>query len=656
MASSIDQEILQDFLSEAGELLETLNEELVELENRPDDMDLLHKAFRAFHTIKGGAGFVGLDPLVEVCHRAEEVFSELRDGKLTVSADLMDPLLQTLDVVNEQFAACRESRTPERAPPELLARLDEVLSGSDSKSDTADAQHQEAAEPSRPDSAMDPADAEFESLLNAAGAESESSAPEPTNEGASDTIDEDEFEALLDQLHGQRAAPGQGETQEQPAAAEAQESAPPASEHEPQVENQEPAAEKRAAETRDNNKPAETVRVDVTRLDAIMNLVGELVLVRNRLNTYSEKQHDTSLTSIADTLDRVTADVQTAVMDSRLQPVRKVFSRFPRLVRDLARELDKPIELSMSGEDTELDKQVLDALSEPLVHLVRNAVDHGIESPDERENAGKSRTGHVQLTAAYVGDRVEISVQEDGRGLDAAKLTQRAVEKGVITADVAATMTEREAFELIFKPGFSTTEAISNISGRGVGMDAVKTKVADLNGRVDIDSAKGVGSSFTISVPLTLAILPTLMVTVSGQRFALPLSVVSEVCELDTRGIHYINEQPVLVIREQPLSIFRASEYLGLPGTTTNGSHPEVVVVIELENRRVGLIVDEILGQEEAVMKPLGVFVRRLPGMAGGTVTGDGRIALILDVADLLQRAQPLRQSQEPLLAQAAGA
>ena len=660
MTSSIDQEILQDFLGEAGELLETLNEELVELENRPDDMELLHKAFRAFHTIKGGGGFVGLDPLVEVCHRAEEVFSELRDGKLQVSAELMDPLLQTLDVVNDQFAACRDGQTPERAPPELLARLDQVLTTADAEADEPAASTQEStatASSASTETSQDPADAEFESLLSAAG---EPAATPSGTEASTDTIEEDEFEALLDELHGSGAPPGQtdpqavaqaDESQEPPAA---EESPPAADRHDSPPEQEEPSGDNRRGG--DNNKPAETVRVDVSRLDAIMNLVGELVLVRNRLNTYSEKHHDTSLTSIADTLDRVTADVQTAVMDSRLQPVRKVFSRFPRLVRDLARDLDKPIELNMNGEDTELDKQVLDALSEPLVHLVRNAVDHGIEPPDEREQAGKPRSGHVQLTAAYVGDRVEITVAEDGRGLDAAKLTQRAVDKGLITTDGAAAMSEREAFELIFWPGFSTTEAISNISGRGVGMDAVKTKVNDLNGRVDINSTPGAGSSFTISVPLTLAILPTLMVTVSGQRFALPLSTVSEVCELDTRGIHYINEQPVLIIREHPLSVFRASEYLGLPTTPATGAHPGVVVVIELENRRVGLIVDEILGQEEAVMKPLGVFVRKLPGMAGGTVTGDGRIALILDVLDLLQRARPVRYQQEQVIAEAAEA
>ena len=379
----------------------------------------------------------------------------------------------------------------------------------------------------------------------------------------------------------------------------------------------------------------ETVRVDVRRLDEIMNLVGELVLARNRLTSRQQSIHDAELGRIAANLDRVTADIQTAVMASRLQPVKRVFSRFPRLVRDLARDLGKQVKLEMHGVETELDKNLVDALAEPLVHLVRNAVDHGIELPEAREAAGKPREGTVVLEALHAGDHVLVSISEDGAGMDPEKLRRRAVDKGLVSVDQAARLSEPEAYQLIFEPGFSTRDAISDVSGRGVGMDAVKTKIGQLNGSLDIESQLGTGTRFSLRLPLTLAILPTLMVVVAGQRFALPLSNVIETYELDRARLRRIDDQPVLMVRKDPLPLQLGRECLGFGGESET---PHVVAMM-VENRRIGFVVDELIGQEEVVIKPLGAFVRHLPGLSGATITGDGRIALILDVGELLRRS-----------------
>ncbi|MEE4381376.1 MAG: chemotaxis protein CheA, partial [Pseudomonadales bacterium] len=611
---SADDDILLDFLTEAGELLEHLNSELVELEQRPDDAELLNAAFRAFHTIKGGAGFVGLDPLVRVCHHAEDVFNLLRNGELRVDAGIMDLLLQTLDVVNGQFEDARANRTPRAAPEALVSGLAAIAAGerpaSAPSAPAARAPEPPPADPAEAaleallaDTGAQPRDGaasdtidddEFEALLDElhgkGGAPSGASSPASTPAG-SDTIDDDEFEALLDELHGKGSAPGAAVgAPAAPAPTQARAPAPaPASAPAPAAPARASAASLPQAE--------DTVRVDVRRLDEIMNLVGELVLARNRLTSRQQSIHDAELGRIAANLDRVTADIQTAVMASRLQPVKRVFSRFPRLVRDLARDLGKQVKLEMHGVETELDKNLVDALAEPLVHLVRNAVDHGIELPEVRESAGKPREGTVVLEALHAGDHVVVSVSEDGAGMDPEKLRRRAVEKGLVSVDQATRLSEPEAYQLIFEPGFSTRDAISDVSGRGVGMDAVKTKIGQLNGALDIESQLGTGTRFSLRLPLTLAILPTLMVVVAGQRFALPLSNVIETYELDRSRLRMIDDQPVLMVRKDPLPLQLGRECLGFGGESET---PHVVAVM-VENRRIGFVVDELIGQEEVV-------------------------------------------------------
>jgi len=637
MSFGADEEILQDFLVEAGEILEQLSEQLVELESRPDDADLLNAIFRGFHTVKGGAGFLQLNELVECCHIAENVFDILRKGERRVDSELMDVVLEALDAVNGMFTEVRERSPITAATPELLAALARLAEpqSADAAAPVADAVEEPAAEsesgditdnefeqlldslnavkaqaeapaaapaPAADASASDEiTDAEFESLLDqlhgkgqfAVDAVAAPAAPAaPKAPGDSSDITDDEFEALLDQLHGKGnfavdalesaiasapvpAAPtakaaggdlisdhefeslldelhgkgkftevGTGAVVSAPVAkAPAAAAKPAAKAPEPKAEAPKPAAAAAPAPARaapaapPPEKPASeaetTVRVDTARLDEIMNMVGELVLVRNRLVRLGANSADEAMSKAVSNLDVVTADLQTAVMKTRMQPIKKVFGRFPRLVRDLARQLKKEINLELVGEETDLDKNLVEALADPLVHLVRNAVDHGIESPEEREASGKARGGKVILAAEQEGDHILLSISDDGKGMDPNVLRAIAVKRGVMDKDAADRLSETECYNLIFAPGFSTKTEISDVSGRGVGMDVVKTKISQLNGSINIYSTKGLGSKIVIKVPLTLAIMPTLMVMLGNQAFAFPLVNVNEIFHLD---------------------------------------------------------------------------------------------------------------------------
>lgn len=656
-----DEEILQDFLIEAGEILEQVSNQLIELEHDGGNHDLLNGIFRGFHTVKGGASFLGLNPLVEVCHRAEDVFNALRQGERSVDADLMDVVLRALDTVNTMFEAVRAREALEPADPELLTALEALLS---TDGETPSAPEQAAA----PDT--DPADAEFEAMLEAAQA-SDADKPHAADDGAqgdSDDISdaeferlldtlhgpgahqgvppseapvgetpaaqaadgvndmtEDEFDALLDQLHGKNGAPGQ-----QNKAAEV----PPATQK-PHAEPAKSGGVRSGAHPRSEGGDA-SIRVSTRRLDEIMNLVGELVLVRNRLSTLKTQIADERVTKAVFELDAVTMSLQDAAMQTRMQPVRKVFGRFPRVVRDLARHLKKEVALELHGEDTDLDKNLVEALADPLVHLVRNAVDHGIEYPDEREAAGKPRQGKVVLSAEQEGDHILLVIRDDGAGMDPQKLRARAVEKNLLSAESAERLSDREAFDLIFAPGFSTRTEVSDVSGRGVGMDVVKTSIGRLNGKIEIQSELGQGSTIRIQVPLTLAILPTMMVGLGDQRFALPLACVGEIFNLDPARVRRVEGREVVLVRDRAIPLFRLNQWLS--AATTPGSDGEGhVVLVSVGHQRAAFVVDTLLGQEEVVIKPLGAGLHGLSGFAGATITGDGGIALIIDVAGLLR-------------------
>lgn len=691
MSFGADEEILQDFLVEAGEILELLSEQLVELESRPDDMNLLNAIFRGFHTVKGGAGFLQLNELVECCHIAENVFDILRKGERRVDSALMDVVLEALDAVNSMFTEVRERTDLTPATPELLAalaRLAEPAGTEDTVSAEAHVDFEPEPEPEVAEASGDITDSEFEHLL---GALDESPAQVPSA-ASSDEITDDEFESLLDQLHGKGqfvpppvSAPGAPAAKSEPAAppsgditddefealldqlhgkgkfvepeaikSAAVPAAPAAKPAEPAKVTAKPAA-KPAAKTEPAKTPAAptaapaaekaappseaetTVRVDTARLDEIMNMVGELVLVRNRLVRLGASSGDEAMSKAVSNLDVVTADLQTAVMKTRMQPIKKVFGRFPRLVRDLARNLKKEINLELVGEETDLDKNLVEALADPLVHLVRNAVDHGIETPEEREASGKPRGGKVILSAEQEGDHILLSISDDGKGMDADQLRAKAVEKGLLDKDAADRLNEFECYNLIFAPGFSTKTEISDVSGRGVGMDVVKTKISQLNGTVNVFSVKGQGSKIVIKVPLTLAIMPTLMVMLANQAFAFPLVNVNEIFHLDLSRTNVVDGQEVVIVRDKALPLFYLKRWLiGSAAHVEQGEGH--VVILTVGSQRIGFVVDQLVGQEEVVIKPLGKMLQGTPGMSGATITGDGRIALILDVPSMLKR------------------
>jgi two-component system chemotaxis sensor kinase CheA len=653
MALDPNDEILQDLLVSSREILEALDKQLVELEQRPDDKDLLNAVFRGFHTIKGGASFLALTSLVAICHRGEDVFNLLRRGERVVTPQLMDVVLRVLDSVNEMFVHLNNGVEPPPADPALLAQL-EALAKDGPAPASAPVSAAAPATPTANDAITpgDITDVEFESLLDAlASGESAPAKPAapaamasapPEKKADTDEISDAEFEALLDQLQGSNtpsAAPTAAvETPAQapevtpvPAPVRPAPDAPTSAETRPRAAA---APEVAAAST----STAETsVRVDTQRLDEIMNMVGELVLVRNRLTNLQAGMTDERLAKAIGDLHMVTTDLQVAVMKTRMQPIKKVYGKFPRVVRDIARTLNKEINLELRGEDTEVDKNLVEMLNDPLVHLVRNSCDHGIEMPDARVAAGKPRAGTVLLTAEQAGDHILLTISDDGAGMDADVLRRKAVEKGMMDAEQAARMTPQECYNLIFLPGFSTKAQISDISGRGVGMDVVRTKISSLNGSVEIDSELGRGSRILIRMPLTLAIMPALMVVVDGQIFALPLASVAEILDMDLTTTNVVDGQLVVLVRDKAMPLFYLQHWLArdqpLRPIPQNGH----VVVAHIGNQRVGLVVDQLIGQEEAVIKPLGSRLQGTPGLAGATITGDGRIALILDLPTLIR-------------------
>ena len=379
------------------------------------------------------------------------------------------------------------------------------------------------------------------------------------------------------------------------------------------------------------------MRVDTRLLDKIMNMVGELVLVRNRLVRLGASREDEEMAKALGTLDMVTADLQMSVMKTRMQPVKKVFGRFPRLIRDLSRSLKKEIRLELRGEETDLDKNLVEALADPLIHLVRNSVDHGIEAPEVREGVGKPREGHVLLSAEQEGDHILLVIQDDGAGMDPEKLRKIAVSRGVLDQEAANRLSDQECFNLIFQAGFSTKTEVSDVSGRGVGMDVVKTKITQLNGTLNIDSVINQGTRIAIQVPLTLAIMPTLMVILEDQAFALPLVNVNEIFNLDLRKTNVVDGQQVIIVRDQALPLFHMKRWLVEGQESTDLPEQGHVVIVTVGTMRVGFVVDQLVGQEEVVIKPLGSILHGTPGLSGATITGDGRIALIIDIPNLLK-------------------
>lgn len=638
MDPSFDNELRDDFLVEAGELVQRLGDQLIGLEASPRDAELLNAVFRAFHTVKGGAGFLAIEPMVQLCHHAEDLLNVARNGQLLLDASRMDALLEALDLLNDMMAALAGGTAMAMPPAGLLQRLtpgkgaapapkpvaapvapppsDGTIDDSEFEA-LLDSLYGSSGAPGAPAAAAGSgsiSDDEFEALLDnlhGKGGQPGATTSAPVASSTSSTISDDEFESLLDNLHGKGGLPGANAPAQAPAPAPAP--APAA------------APAKQAAPA-----PENTVRVDTARLDALVHRAGELVLVRNRLLSLAAKTGDETLELAATELDRVADALQNAVLGMRMQPVGRLFQRFPRIVRDLSRQLGKEVELIQEGEGTDLDRSLVEALADPMVHLIRNALDHGLEMPDERERAGKPRKGKVTLGASQRGERIVITVSDDGRGMNPEVLRRKAVEKGLMDEAQASRLTENECYEIIFRPGFSTAATVSDISGRGVGMDVVKTRVVELGGTLSVRSQLGKGSTLELAVPLTLAIQRVLMVRVGARLLALPLSNVDEVFELAAGQQQQLDGRAVASHRGRALALANLGGWIGVDAAP--GRH---VVVLHIGHMRLGCLVHEVLGREDVMVKPLGPLFEGVPAVAGATVTGDGRLALVMDLAGL---------------------
>ena len=661
------QEIMEDFLIEAFEMVEQLDQDLVELESNPEDLELLNRIFRVAHTIKGSSSFLNFDILTKLTHNMEDVLNKARRGELKITPDVMDVVLVSIDMMKALLQAIRDSGTDANAGidiTDIVKKLQAISQGGAAPEEaggeapaapTAESTPQASAEPASP--AAPTPDA------------SNPLADEPDKDYSNMSSEEVEAEIarLLQkrqeadkQLRAQKRASGQAEQVQAPTAPAASASAPkPAT---PAT----PAAPKPAATPKPAPKPAvaaakteaksvatnveQTVRVDVRRLDLLMNLLGELVLGKNRLikiygdveERYDGEKFLEELNQVVSSISSVTTDLQLAVMKTRMQPVGKVFNKFPRMVRDLSRDLKKNIELVITGEETELDKSVVEEIGDPLIHIIRNSCDHGVESPEDRKAAGKPEQGRVDLKAYNEGNHIVIEVVDDGKGLDVDVLKQKAIEKGVISEKEADTMSDKEAFNIIFKPGFSTAKVVSNVSGRGVGMDVVKTNVEKLNGIIEIDSEKGVGSAFKLKIPLTLAILQALLVGAQEEYYAIPLSSVKETVRITQDEIYTVDGKSVLRLRDEVLSLVRLTDIFGVD-SVLESPNEVYVVIIALAEQKIGVIVDYLIGQEEVVIKSLGYYLKSTQGIAGATVRGDGRITLIVDVAAMMDMAKDVK-------------
>ncbi len=615
------EELLQDFLLESTELLSDVDNKLVELEKRPNDRALLNDIFRGFHTIKGGAGFLNVAPMVTICHRTENLFDKLRNSELGLSSELMDVILDATGAVRDMFTVLSQGLPPPNPDPAMLAALDAALAGN------LAAVKAPAAAPVAP-------------VVQAP-------APAPTPAVNSN---EPNWEALHQAVTGTEQAaaavnvPTAAPVDMAAAATMVVESAP--AELIPVA--QAPAAVVPAA-PKPQNKPApstggsisgqeNTIRIDTVRLDQVLNLSGEIGLTKNRLTTLRteilqgnmETNTLRSLDEAISQLDLLVSDLQNAVMKTRMQPIGRLFQKYPRLARDLARQLGKEVELVITGEETELDKTMIEDLNDPLVHLVRNAVDHGVESADERIAMGKKPQSLIELTAEQVGDHIVIEITDDGKGMNPEVLRRKAIAKGLIDAETANSLDEKQCLQLIFLPGFSTKDQISSVSGRGVGMDVVRTNIQKLNGRIDINSIQGEGTRISISLPLTLAILPVLVVRACNQPFAVPLAMVREIIPIDTTAIQEVSGRPTIVVRDEILPLKTLSGLLNWQPT----QKPNFGVLMQSAEKSFILAVDSFVGRDDVVIKPLQNI--RPKGVAGATLSGDGSVVLVLDMEDLL--------------------
>ncbi|MHB1645750.1 MAG: chemotaxis protein CheA [bacterium] len=696
------KEIINDFVQEALELLDTLSENFIELEKNPEDKELLNTIFRAAHTIKGSAGFLGFQNLVELAHSAENILNKLRQGEIKLTSDMMDYLLKTMDILTLMIRNINDTGEEGNFDnAEIINKLNMLALDEGGAGNTAAAAELNTA-------AEDiEKKAEAEAQIKIQEQNEEKAKKKENHEDKDNKIEEIKLEEPLNptnkannEKHPKRKVRNLGDILLEDNLMSSDELSQILKEKEKEekkiesieidsisnIANMEgtaggkednnesiPAESKKtdsAAQVLSNIVPPQpqmhptvsvsaetTIRVDVERLDNVMNLVGELVLSRNRIFNiasklefkYPEDEFTESLIQVVSNLNLITTDLQLAVMRTRMQPVKKVFSKFPRMVRDLSKELGKEIELNIAGEETELDKSVIEEIGDPLVHLIRNSIDHGIEMPEDRIKAGKPKAGSIKLSAEHEGNYIIIEVSDDGKGMDPNILRKKAIEKGLIDEKTAFSISDKDALSLIFAPGFSTKDKVTEISGRGVGMDVVKTNIQKLNGIIDIESEKGKGSDIILKLPLTVAIIQTLIIGIEDEIFAIPLNSVVETLRISESSIQTIDNHEVINLRKSVLSLLRLSEEFGIEsasGSVSEGktkvlSNKEVyVVVVALAEKRIGIVVDTLYGQEEVVIKSLGDYQFGYKGISGATITGDGKVVLIMDIASMIDILQ----------------
>lgn len=645
------QEILEDFLVEAFELIEQIDHDLIELEARPDDLELLNSIFRVAHTVKGSSSFLNFDVLTKLTHKMEDVLNKARHGELQITPDIMDVVLESVDKMKTLLNCIRDNGNDTAIGMDIepiCARLAAVADGTAVQNSVSPTPEQSAPQAATPEQAApsEPAQTAPAQAAPEQAAPSMANQPEIDVNSLSDAEVEAEIERLLKIRKAEDTA-RRAQKAQNPAPAPS--SAPKPA---PKPATPPPAAKKVPAAGGANSPAAmeQTIRVEVKRLDQLMNLSGELVLSKNRLLTiydelqerYDGEQFLDKLNQVANSLSIITTDIQLAVMKTRMQPVSKVFSKFPRIVRDLSRELGKQIELEISGEETELDKSIIEEIGDPIMHMIRNSCDHGVEDPAARVAAGKSEKGVVQLKAYNEGNHIIIEIADDGKGMDPDMLKVKCIEKNLITEKEADQMSDKEAFALIFKPGFSTAQKVTSVSGRGVGMDVVKTNIEKLNGIIEIDSEPGKGSVFKLKIPLTLAIMQSLLVGAQEEYYAIPLASVMETIRVPIESIYTIEGKNVLRLRDEVISLVRLADVFNVKQVFESDSQA-YVVIIGVAEAKLGVIIDTLVGQEEIVIKSMGDYLQNIPGIAGATIRGDGRVTLIVDVSSMMNLARQIK-------------
>ena len=638
------KEIMEDFLIEAFELIEQIDHDLVELEANPEDLELLNRIFRVAHTVKGSSSFLNFDVLTELTHHMEDVLNKARKGELKITPDIMDVVLESVDMMKGLLESIRDNGSDAAAGIDIKNICASLTQISEGEAPSAASEAPAAAPAPEPVKEPEPA------------TPAEEAAPEVSDAELS-KLSDSEVEAEIERLLKVRKAEDQARRASKGIAPKSPEEIAPATSAAPA-----PAARPAPSRERDTDKkvPAassssavaqeQTIRVEVKRLDHLMNLIGELVLGKNRLlkiyddveERYEGEKFLEELNQVVSSLSLVTTDIQLAVMKTRMLPIAKVFNKFPRMIRDFSRELGKQIDLEISGEETELDKSIVEEIGDPLVHIIRNSCDHGIEDPETRKAMGKPEKGLVQLKAYNEGNHIVVEIVDDGKGLDADMLKSKSIEKGIITEREADAMSEKEAFGLIFRPGFSTAAKVTNVSGRGVGMDVVKTNIEKLNGIIDIESEVGKGTVMKLKIPLTLAIIQSLLVGTQEEFYAIPLASVLETVRVPIDDIYTIDGKNVLRLRDEVLSLVRLSDVFGV-NKVFDGGDQTYVVIIGVAEAKLGIIVDTLVGQEEIVIKSMGDYLQNIPGIAGATIRGDGRVTLIIDVGAMMEMAKDIK-------------